>query len=217
VSRVYEREREEMVNRLVAYGYLRSKEVIDAMRLVPRHMFVPEENIKYAYEDCPLPVGRSQTISAPHMVAMMCETLELKPWHKVLEIGTGTGYHACIVAAIIGEGVVYSVERFQSLAERARENLRKAGCGRVRIIVGDGSKGYPDEAPYDRIYVTAGAPAVPENLLEQLAPDGRLLIPIGSRYTQELMLVEKSKGSLLKKNLGGCAFVPLIGEHGWKE
>jgi protein-L-isoaspartate(D-aspartate) O-methyltransferase len=180
-------------------------------------VFVPEETRRYAYEDCRLPIGRNQTISAPHMVALMCETLELKPEHKILEIGTGTGYHSCIVTAIIGEGKVYSIERFQGLAESAGENLRKAGCSGVEIIVGDGSKGYLEEAPYDRIYVTAGAPTIPETLLEQLPPDGKLLIPIGPRYTQELMLVEKSKGSLLKKNLGGCAFVPLIGEHGWKE
>ncbi|MDP6459563.1 MAG: protein-L-isoaspartate O-methyltransferase, partial [Candidatus Hydrothermarchaeota archaeon] len=103
---MYEKEREEMVNRLVTHGYLRSKEVIAAMRLVPRHLFVPEENKKYAYEDYPLPIGKNQTISAPHMVAMMCETIELKPGHTVLEIGTGTGYHACIVTAVIGEGTV---------------------------------------------------------------------------------------------------------------
>lgn len=214
---MYEGEREEMVSRLIAYGYLRSREVIEAMRLVPRHLFVPEETRRHAYEDCPLPIGRSQTISAPHMVAMMCEKLELKPEHKVLEIGTGTGYHACVVAAIVREGKIYSVERFQGLAEKSRDNLKEAGCGRVEIIVADGSKGYPREAPYDRIYVTAGAPEIPKNLVEQLAPKGRLLIPIGSRYTQELILVEKGEGGLVKKNLGGCAFVPLIGEHGWEE
>jgi protein-L-isoaspartate(D-aspartate) O-methyltransferase len=214
---LYEAEREEMVNRLIAYGYLRDERVIKAMLKVPRHLFVPPESVRYAYEDCPLPVGKNQTISAPHMVATMCESLELREGQRVLEIGTGTGYHACVVAEIIATGEIYSVERFPSLAERAKENLRRAGCKRVRVIVGDGSKGYAEKAPYDRIYVTAGAPRVPEPLVEQLAEEGRLLIPIGSRYTQDLILLVKSKGEVAKKNLGGCAFVPLIGEYGWEE
>lgn len=214
---MYEADREEMVNRLVTYGYLRDERIAHAMRKVPRHVFVPVESRRYAYEDIPLPVGHNQTISAPHMVATMCEYLDLKEGQKVLEIGAGTGYHACVVAEIIAPGEVYAVERFPSLAEKAKENLEKAGCQRVKVIVGDGTKGYPEEAPYDRIYVTAGAPDVPEPLVEQLKENGRMLIPIGSRYSQELILVIKEKGDVITKNLGGCAFVPLIGEHGWKE
>lgn len=214
---MYEAKREEMVNRLIAYGYLRNGRVIKAMLKVPRHLFVPEESVRYAYDDCPLPVGKNQTISAPHMVAMMCESLVLRKWQRILEIGTGTGYHACVVAEIIAKGEIYSVERFPSLAEKAKENLKKVGCQKVEVMIGDGSRGYEKKAPYDRIYVTAGAPRIPEPLVAQLAEEGRLLIPIGSRYAQDLILLVKSGSKVVKKNLGGCAFVPLIGEHGWEE
>lgn len=211
---MYEKERWEMVERLVSYGFLRDSRVAEAMKKVPRHIFVPEEMAEYAYEDRPLPIGEGQTISAPHMVAMMCDAMEFMPVNKVLEIGAGTGYHSCVVAQIVEE--VYSVERVEALAMKAAENLEKAGCGRVRVIVGDGSKGYPDEAPYDRIYVTAGAPDVPKPLLEQLKAGGKLLIPIGRRYFQDLMLFEKSLSSeITSRSLGACAFVPLIGEYGW--
>ena len=214
---MYEADREEMVKRLIAYGYLRSEKVIQAMRKVPRHVFVPADSRRYSYEDIPLPVGQNQTISAPHMVATMCEYLDLKEGQKVLEVGAGTGYHACVVAEIISPGRVFAVERYSSLAERAKKNLEKAGCPRVKIIVGDGTMGYPEEAPYDRIYVTAGAPEVPDPLVEQLGGRGRMLIPIGSRYSQELILVIKEEGEIIRKNLGGCAFVPLIGKYGWKD
>lgn len=214
---MYEAEREEMVKNLIAYGYLRDNRIIDAMLKVPRHIFVPRESRRYAYEDIPLPVGRNQTISAPHMVATMCEHLDLKAGQKVLEIGAGTGYHACVVAVIISPGRVYTIERFTSLAEKAKENIKKAGCTRVKVIVGDGTRGYPAKAPYDRIYVTAGAPEIPEPLVEQLKDNGKMLIPVGSRYSQELILVIKSGKNIERKNLGGCAFVPLIGEYGWKE
>jgi protein-L-isoaspartate(D-aspartate) O-methyltransferase len=217
VDVVYETEREEMVDRLISYGYLRQERIITAMRKVPRHLFVPSEHRRYAYEDIPLPAGGNQTISAPHMVAMMCEYLELEEGQKVLEIGAGTGYHACIVANIITPGKVYTVERLPSLAKRAERNLKEAGCPRVKVIVADGTLGYPEEAPYDRIYVTAGAPEVPYPLLEQLGAGGRILIPLGSRYSQELVLMIKRGKKIERKNLCGCSFVPLIGEHGWKE
>lgn len=206
-----------MVKRLMAYGYLRSEKVIKAMRKVPRHIFVPEESRSYSYEDMPLIVGHNQTISAPHMVATMCEYLDLNEGQKVLEVGAGTGYHACVVAEIVSPGKVFAVERLPSLAERAKKNLREAGCPRVKIIVGDGTMGYLDEAPYDRIYVTAGAPEVPAPLVKQLVENGKMLIPIGSRYSQELLMVMKKNGEVVTKSLGGCAFVPLIGEHGWKD
>ncbi len=212
---MYERERWEMVERLIAYGYLSNKDVADAMKKVPRHLFVLKEEEAHAYEDRPLPAGKEQTISAPHMVAMMCQALEPRWEHKVLEIGCGTGYHACVMAQMAER--VYSVERFESLAGRAKENLRQAGCDRVTVIIGDGSRGYEAEAPYDRIYVTAGAPEIPQPLLAQLKPGGRLLVPIGAMYYQDLMLVEKTlAGELVSKSLGACAFVPLIGEYGWR-
>jgi protein-L-isoaspartate(D-aspartate) O-methyltransferase len=165
----------------------------------------------------PLIVGMNQTISAPHMVATMCEYLDLKEGQKVLEVGAGTGYHACVVAEIVAPGKVFAVERFASLAERAKKNLKEAGCPRVKIIVGDGTRGYLEEAPYDRIYVTAGAPQIPVPLVEQLCENGKMLIPLGSRYSQELILVMKEDGEVVTKSLGGCAFVPLIGEYGWKD
>lgn len=212
---MYEKERIEMVERLVAFGYLRSEKVAEAMRAVPRHLFVPEDLEVHAYEDRPLPVGGGQTISAPHMVAMMCDALELEEEQKVLEVGAGTGYHACVAARIVKKGSVFAVERIAALAEKAKENLKKAGCNRVEIIIGDGTKGYDGEAPYDRIFVTAGAPEIPEPLVEQLKVGGKLLIPVGSRYMQELILVDKTESKIEKRNLGSCIFVPLIGEYGW--
>lgn len=211
---MYEKERWEMVERLVSYGFLRDEKVAEAMRKVPRHLFAPQEMAEYAYEDRPLPIEEGQTISAPHMVAMMCDAMDFVSDNKVLEIGAGTGYHACVVAQIVKE--VYSIERLESLAARAIENLEKADCGRVKVIVGDGTMGYSEEAPYDKIYVTAGAPDLPKPLLDQLKPDGKLLIPIGRRYFQDLMLYEKTQdGELITRSLGACAFVPLIGEYGW--
>lgn len=211
----YERERSEMVERLIAYGYLSDKAVAEAMKKVPRHLFVLKEEEPYAYDDRPLPAGEDQTISAPHMVAMMCQALEPRWEHKVLEIGCGTGYHACVMAQMAER--VYSVERLESLAERAKMNLKRAGCDRVAVVVGDGSRGYEPEAPYDRIYVTAGAPEIPLHLVEQLKPGGRLLVPVGAMYYQDLMLVVKTlAGELRTKSLGACAFVPLIGEYGWR-
>jgi protein-L-isoaspartate(D-aspartate) O-methyltransferase len=214
VVKVYEVERERMIRNLEAFGYLRSEKVKNAMKKVPRHLFVPDEQKPYAYEDKPLPVWGDQTISAPHMVAMMCEALELESWHKVLEIGAGTGYHACVIAQIAK--VVYSVERISKLADMARENLKKAGCERIEVIVGDGTEGYEKESPFDRILVTAGAPDVPDSLKEQLTVGGFLLIPVGPKYMQELILLKKlDSGKFDSQNLGGCAFVPLIGKYGW--
>ena len=211
---MYERERKEMVEKLVTSGYLRSREVIEAMMKVPRHVFVPAEIQHQAYYDQPLPVGDDQTISAPHMVAMMCDALRLDRGHKVLEVGAGTGYHACVIAEIVKRKVI-SIERVENLVKRARENLADAGCGLVEIIHGDGTKGYEKEAPYDRIIVTAGAPEVPDALVEQLKDGGLLLVPVGSRYYQELIEVRKVSGRIEKRSLGGCAFVPLVGEDGW--
>ncbi|NOZ82944.1 MAG: protein-L-isoaspartate(D-aspartate) O-methyltransferase [Euryarchaeota archaeon] len=212
----YEEERRRMVERLIASGYLRSQRVIDAMLTVPRHLFVPEELASQAYSDEPLPIARGQTVSAPHMVAIMCEALEVESSHRVLEVGAGSGYHACVVSLLAAE--VYSIEREAELAELARRNISRAGCcGRVEVVTGDGTLGYPEKAPYHRIYVTAGAPEIPQPLVEQLAPGGKLLIPVGSRLGQELLLVEKlESGELRTQKIIDCVFVPLIGRHGWK-
>lgn len=213
---MYERERQEMVDELVVSGYLKDGDIIEAMKKVERHLFLPDDVVRYAYSDQPLPVGENQTISAPHMVAMMCELLKLEKGLKVLEIGAGTGYHACVVADIIKGGKVYSVESKTQLIKRARENIKRAGCVGVELIEGDGTEGYEKEAPYDRIFVTAGAPDIPPPLIDQLKACGRLLIPVGSRYLQNLVQVDKTaSGDVEERTLSRCAFVPLIGRYGW--
>ncbi len=217
---VFRRARERLIERLKSLGYIRSERVEEAMRRVPRHEFVPEDLRDRAYVDSPLPIGKGQTISAPHMVALMTELLDPRPGDKVLEVGAGSGYHAAVVAELVKpDGKVITVERIPELAEFARENLRRTGYDEwVEVKVGDGSKGYPAEAPYDRILVTAGAPDIPPSLLEQLKPGGRLVIPVGDRHMQELWLVKKTEdGKIEKERHGGCAFVPLVGEEGFPD
>ncbi|MGQ4834418.1 MAG: protein-L-isoaspartate O-methyltransferase [Candidatus Asgardarchaeia archaeon] len=216
--------KEEVIKYLKRTGFVKDPRVIKAFLKVPRELFVPVEYRNHAYDDNPLPIGYGQTISAIHMVLMMCEHLDLKPGHKVLEVGTGSGYHAAIMAELVTsddglvKGHIFSIERIPELAEFARTNLMKAGYSdRVTVIIGDGTLGYPPEAPYDRIIVTASGPSIPEPLLEQLKTGGKLLIPIGERfYLQELYLIrKKDDGTIEKKSLGGVAFVPLIGKYGW--
>ncbi|MEQ9715729.1 MAG: protein-L-isoaspartate O-methyltransferase [Candidatus Asgardarchaeum sp.] len=217
-------EKKRIVKYLKRAGFVRSDRVINAFLKVPREEFVRPEYRKHAYDDTPLPIGCGQTISAIHMVLMMCEYLDLKPGHKVLEVGTGSGYHAAIIAELITsedgkiKGHVYTIERIPELAKFATENLKRTKYDdRVTIIVGDGTLGYPEKAPYDRICVTAAGPDVPKPLIEQLKNGGKLLIPIGAQfYWQELYLIEKDlEGKIKRKNLGGVAFVPLIGKYGW--
>jgi protein-L-isoaspartate(D-aspartate) O-methyltransferase len=214
-------ERKELVKRLLEYGYIKSENVRQAMEKVPREEFLPAENRPYAYVDQPLPIGKGQTISAPHMVAMICEKLQLEEDMKVLEIGTGFGYNAAVISEAMGKkGYVYSIERIEYLAELAKENLERTGYGeKVTVIIGDGTQGYEKEAPYDRIYGTASAPFVPEPLKEQLKIGGRLLIPVGEQaYFQDLIcMVKKSETEFKEKSLGGVVFVPMIGKHGWPE
>jgi len=208
-------EKEELIQHLIREGYLKSKEVIEAMRAVPREIFVPEHLREYAYADMPLEIGHGQTISAPHMVAMMLEALQLNENSKVLEIGTGTGYHAAVAAKIAKKGMIYTIERIEELAEKAMENFRKLGIKNVRVFVGDGSMGLPEYAPYTHIYATCSAPKISEKLIEQLAKGGRMVIPVGRIYG-ELWLVEKND-VIKKRNLGGCAFVPMVGKEGYNE
>lgn len=204
-----------LVERLKRYGYIRSKEVEDAMLSIRREDFVPPSVRRYAYDDTPLEIGFGQTISAPHMVAMMCEELELKKGLKILEIGAGSGYHAAVISRIIGEeGKVYSIERIAELAEFARKNLEKAGIKNVEVIEGDGSLGLPEYAPYDRILVTCSAPDIPEPLIEQLKEGGIILIPVGRTFSVLIKGIKKGK-RLEKKEICGCAFVPLIGKYGF--
>jgi protein-L-isoaspartate(D-aspartate) O-methyltransferase len=214
-------ERKELVRRLSESGYIKTEKVRKAMETVPREEFLPASNRPYAYVDQPLPIGKGQTISAPHMVAMICEILELEEGMKVLEIGAGFGYNAAVVAQIIGKkGHLYSIERIDSLAELAKDNLKRTGLeDNVTVIVGDGTKGYKEEAPFDRIYGTASAPSVPEPLKGQLEIGGIMLIPVGEQqYFQDLVYIKReSEDKYERKSIGGVAFVPMIGEHGWPE
>ena len=211
----YREERERMVALLRRRGI--SKEVLEAMNRVKRHLFVPPELRDQAYGDYPLPIGGGQTISAPHMVAMMCDYLKLERGDKVLEIGAGSGYHAAVIAELIGaEGRVYTVERLALLVDFSTRNLREAGYKNVVVVSGDGTLGLPEYAPFNKICVTCAAPAVPPPLLEQLETGGRMVIPIG-RYIQELYLVEKKKNGIVKQSKCEVVFVPLIGRFGFKE
>ncbi|WP_342303872.1 protein-L-isoaspartate O-methyltransferase [Methanolobus sp. ZRKC5] len=210
----YERERSLLVKSLKKQGT--SERTLRAMKKVPRHHFVPSIHVSRAYVDSPLPIGHAQTISAPHMVAMMCDLLELQEGQTILEIGAGSGYNAAVMAEIIGKnGQVYSIERREPLARFARENLERAGYSNVEVILADGSLGYPEHAPYNRICVTASAPETPKPLLEQLNPGGIMVLPEGDTY-QNLYLVRKSmNGEITKENRGGVIFVPLVGDHGY--
>lgn len=187
--------------------------VLAAMRKVPRHLFVPENEQRNAYGDYPLPIGWGQTISAPHMVAIMCDLLDIQDGMKVLEIGGGSGYHAAVMATLAGSGHVYTVERIEALALFARDNLKKASIKNVTVIVEDGSLGLPGFAPYDRISVAAASPEILDTLTDQLKTGGKLVIPVG-KYYQELYLVTKTDG-LKKEAKGGVVFVPLVGKKGF--
>lgn len=215
-----------LVSRLKAEGILRSPTTIMAMSIIPREEFVLENMKDSAYIDSPLPIYDGQTISAPHMVAIMCEVLELAPGQKVLEVGAGSGYHAAVTAEIVApsdshlKGHVYTVEIHKRLGEFARKNLEKTRYNdRVTVIEGDGSKGLPEEAPFERILVTATAPSIPKPLTDQLKTDGILVIPVGDLYAfQELILARKrGDGVIDTKGVCGVAFVPLLGKYGWRE
>lgn len=214
-----EQERKGLVAGLVGSGYVYGKNVVAAMEKVERHRFLPKEMESVAYIDSPLAIGEGQTISAPHMVGMMASGLDLMPGLIVLEIGGGSGYHAAVIAELVRpDGHVYSIERIQSLADRATKNLESAGYAElVTTIVADGSKGYPAHAPYDRISVACGAPDVPAPLFQQMKEEGKMLIPVGGRTYQELYLVTKVRGKMKKQDMGSVLFVPLIGEYGFKE
>ncbi len=215
---------ERLIQSLISEGLLRSPSVIRALREVSRDKFLPENMQSYCAVDSPLPIGSGQTVSAPHMVAIMDEALELEIGHKILEVGSGSGWHASTIAEIVAPsdmpeekwGHVYTTEIVPELADSARAAVEKAGYSeRVTVIATDGSEGYAQEAPYDRILVTAAAPSIPKPLPEQLKPDGILVIPVGSTYFyQTLLRVRKNDAKLIEENLGGVAFVPLTGKYG---
>jgi protein-L-isoaspartate(D-aspartate) O-methyltransferase len=211
----YTVQRERMVRELVAARGVKDPRVLQAMRQVPRHLFVRDHLRSQAYGDHALPIGSAQTISQPYVVARMTELLELDREHSVLEIGTGTGYQTALLALLVRR--VYSLERVPALAQQAIPRMRQLGLENVKIQVFDGTVGWSEWAPFDRILVTAGAPRVPEPLLEQLAPGGSLLIPEGTKSGQRLVLYRKSaRGELRRKEGEEVAFVPLLGRHGWK-
>lgn len=208
--------RRRMVQEQVIARGVSDQRVIDAMLRVPRHLFVPEALAAQAYSDFPLPIGERQTISQPYMVGVMSEALQLKGGEKVLEIGTGSGYQAAVLALLTRQ--VFSLERIPLLARQARRTLDNCGFARVNVRVTDGTFGWEDEAPFDGIVVTAGAPAIPEPYRNQLAIGGRLVIPVGDRISQVLVRITRlGEKSFREERLFGCRFVPLIGDHGWRE
>jgi len=212
----YTLERKKLIDRLVDEGYLETPIVIDAMMKVSRENFLPEGMKDYAYVDSPQPIGQGQTISAPHMVAIMTEKLQLGVDDVVLEIGSGSGYQAAVLATIAKKGFIYTIERIPNLVESARKNIASCGIKNVEVIPSDGTLGYALKAPYDRIIVTAAAPRIPKALVEQLKDPGLMLIPVGNRFIQDLIEVKKGNGKTTERNHGGCVFVPLIGEDGWR-
>lgn len=217
---MFRREREALVNSLIRNGFLKSPSIIDAFKKVPRHEFVPEGIKNFAYEDRPQPIGKSQTISAPSMIAIMMESLDFAPGQRVLEIGAGSGYNAALVAEVVGpKGEVFTIERVPELAKSAERNLKKTGYGRVKVVVGDGSLGYEEGAPWDRILVTACAPDISKPLIKQLKIGGKIGAPIGHYYMSQMWTTVEKTGEeqLRTRECCPCAFVPLVGEYGWKE
>lgn len=203
-----------MLDRHLRARGVSDERVLRAMSRLPREQFVPEPEREASYCDGPLAIGHGQTISQPYMTAIMAQALQLNGDERVLEVGTGSGFAAALLGLLAGE--VISLELVPELAERARETLRLTGCGEnVTVIAADGSQGYAEGAPYDAISVAAGAPAIPDALLEQLADSGRLVIPVGPERNQELQLIRKEQGILHTTVVTGCSFVPLLGRYGW--
>jgi protein-L-isoaspartate(D-aspartate) O-methyltransferase len=214
-STALEAKRWHMVEKQLQARGIHNERVLGAMSRIPREEFIPKEWRRNAYEDEPVPIGHGQTISQPYMTALMVQILELKGLEKVLEVGTGCGYHAAVLGAVAAE--VITLEIIPELAELARQNLRATGYdANVRVICGDGSVGYPELMPYDAISVAAAAPDVPHQLGEQLAESGRMVVPAGSYDEQELRLITKTGGQLSTRIAAHCRFVPLRGGEGWR-
>lgn len=205
--------RERMVSEQVQRRGILDPRVLRAVGKVPRHLFVDEALVGRAYGDHPLPIGDGQTISQPYMVALMTEALELHGHERVLEIGTGCGYQTAVLAEVCGK--VFSVERLKSLADRATRRLDSLGYYNVLVRVADGSLGWKEEAPFDAILVAAAAPTIPQALIDQLAPKGRLVVPVGDAYTQSLRKGVRGESGMQWTDLGGCVFVKLVGQQGW--
>ena len=208
-------DQKELVKMLMAEGLLKSRRVIKAFEEVPRENFLPESLKGLAYSDTPLPIPGGQTISAPHMVAVMSEYLDVKDGQKILEIGAGSGYQAAILSKMAPRGKIYTVEVVPELTEFAKKNL--ADYKNVHVFSGDGSIGLPEYAPYDRVIATAGCPSIPKPWMDQLKENGRIVAPVGGMYEQRLILLEKKNGKILEADLNfPCVFVPLRGLYGWR-
>jgi len=214
-SKLFLKERSEMVELQIKRRGINNDRVLQAFRSVPRHLFVPEEYQTNAYADHPLPIGNGQTISQPYIVALMTSNLKLTGNEKVLEIGTGSGYQTAILANLAKE--IHSVERISQLSDLAKENLRVLEMDNIYLHVGDGSLGWPDVAPYDRILITAAAPEIPEIVLEQLKVNGRIVCPVGGRWRQMLEVWVKEKKQVKKEQILPVVFVPLRGAYGWQD
>jgi protein-L-isoaspartate(D-aspartate) O-methyltransferase len=211
----YQRLREQMVRQQIEARGISDPAVLAAMRRVPRHLFVSEALRDQAYGDFPLPIGEQQTISQPYIVAEMTQALQLSSEDRVLEIGTGSGYQAAVLAEIAYR--VFTVERIRALYLPARKLFDDLRLFNIATRYGDGSKGWEEESPFDAIIVTAGAPRIPAALIQQLAVGGRLVAPVGNQHSQDLIKVVKDTHGVHQSSLGGCRFVKLVGEHGWQE
>ena len=209
------KERLAMVEEQLRRRGIRDERVLSAMAKVPRHLFVPSASQSESYEDRPLPIGDGQTISQPYMVALMTQSLDLGGEEKILEIGTGSGYQSAILAELAR--MVFTMERLFPLIQKSEMRLRNLGYENIHCRLGDGSQGWPEKAPFDGIIVTAGAPEVPEVLKSQLSEGGRLVIPVGSRYSQTLLKITKKRNRFEEEDITGCVFVPLVGKSGWRE
>lgn len=209
----YKRQREEMVQRQIEARGVTDRNVLEAMRKVPRQLFVGEALRDQAYGDFPLPIGEQQTISQPFIVAEMTQALQLSETDRVLEIGTGSGYQTAILATIAYR--VFTIERIHALLVKARQLFDQLKYYNIITRLGDGTAGWAEEGPFDAIMVTAGAPRIPEKLVAQLSPGGRLVVPVGDQHSQELMKIVRDEHGIRKTNLGGCRFVKLVGEYGW--
>jgi protein-L-isoaspartate(D-aspartate) O-methyltransferase len=206
--------RKQMVEGQLAGRGINDSRVLDAFYKIPRHRFMPEERLHDSYSDFPVPIGKNQTISQPYIVALMTERLDLTGKEKVLEIGTGSGYQTAILAELAKE--IYSIERFPELEENAAKLLKDLGYKNIHLKVGDGTLGWKEEAPFDRIIITAYSPEIPEPLIEQLAESGKIILPLGGSFSQMLTLIEKKNGSLYYRDICPCIFVPLVGAYGAK-
>jgi protein-L-isoaspartate(D-aspartate) O-methyltransferase len=211
----YQKLRDQMVSTQIATRGVRDEAVLRAMRTVPRHEFVTGDYLHRAYDDNALPIGEGQTISQPYMVAVMTEMLELSSTEKVLEVGTGSGYQSAVLSMLASE--IYTIERHAPLAWRADDILKRLGYMNVHVVVGDGTQGVPEQSPFDRIIVTAGAPSIPEPLIRQLADGGIILAPVGGQYGQELIRLRREGNTFTESYGTPCVFVPLIGKYGWEE